>query len=185
MSRTSHITTITIPSGSNWTSEPHRHKSHTEYLSVKDGTALVTLGSQTQSWTASDGLITIERGVVHEWRRDPNDDGVLVVEEWTDPADGQKELFFRNLLSTMLDMTDLPSPAPAPTWMPFDWWLTLQLFPISHEFDNSPLLYSGLAGRPATYYILFVADLIGLMFGLRGKYKEYTPGGLYLKGKDN
>ncbi|MCJ1329984.1 hypothetical protein MMC10_006665 [Thelotrema lepadinum] len=178
-----HIVTITVPPGSDWTSEPHWHHSHTEFLSVKKGTALVTLGSHTHSITPSDGPVTIERGMIHEWRRDSSDSGVLIVEEWTDPADGEKELFFRNLCSALLDMTASPSHAPSPSWLPFDWWISLQLFLVFREFDNYPLFYSGVTSRPVTYLILRVAQFVGLILGLRGHYNEYTPERARVKGK--
>ena len=178
-----HVTTITVPPGSDWTSEPHWHLSHTEFLSVKNGTALVSLGSQTRSITPSDGSIVIERGTLHEWRRDPSDSSLLVVEEWTDPADGEKELFFRNLCSALLDMTSFPSRAPPPTWLSVDWWILLQLFLIFREFDNYPLLYYGVTSRLATYLILRIAQIFGLILGLRGHYNEYTPEKARVKGK--
>ena len=170
-----HVTTITIPRGSDWTSELHWHLSHTEYLSVKKGTALVTSGSQTRSLTPSGSAVVVERGTIHEWRRDPSDEGVLVMEEWTDPADGEKELFFRNLCSSLLDMTASPSRAPPPFWLSLDWWITLQLLLIFREFDNYPLFYSGITSRLATYLILPLAHLLGLMLGLRARYSNYTP----------
>ena len=180
-----HVTTITVPPGSDWTSEPHWHLSHTEYLSIKSGTALVTLGEKTKSLTPSAGAILVERGMLHEWRRDPNDNGVLIVEEWTDPADGQKELFFRNLCSALLDMTVTPSKVPAPSWLPFGWWITLQLFLIFREYDNYPLLYTGVASRPATYLALFAAAIFGQLLGLQSRYDEYTPDANNLRHKED
>ena len=171
-----HITTITVPPGSEWTSELHWHDSHREFLKIIQGSALVTVGSRTQSMTASTGLITIERGVLHEWRRDPNGNGDLIVEEWTDPADGQKELFFRNLCSSILDMTATPPCVASPRWFPLDWWITLQLFMVFKEFDNYPVLSSGTLMKPTTYVVLFLAQVLGYALGLRATYPQYMPG---------
>ena len=172
-----HVTTITIPPGSRWTSEPHWHLDHTEFLNIKQGTALVTLGSKTQSLTSAAGQIIVERGVIHEWRRDSDvDDGPLVVEEWTDPADGDKELFFRNLCSSIQDMTANPSRAPPPLGLPLDWWIWWQLLLIFREFDNYPVLHYRIGSGLTTYIVLGLAHLLGGIVGLKSWYKEYTPG---------
>ena len=170
-----HVTVITVPPKSLWTSGPHWHTSHTEFLKVRSGTALVTLGAVTRSFTAASGIITVKRGTIHEWRRDPSDDTVLVVEESTDPADGQKELFFRNLSSALLDMTATPSRAPAPLGIPTGWWINLQLFVIFKAFDNYPVLNTGPAGTFFTHSALYFAGIMGLLLGVKAVYNEYTP----------
>lgn len=62
--------------------------------------------------TPLDGVVIVPRGTVHEWRRSraplslaagEEDEEELVVREWTDPKDGQKESFFRNLNGLILD----------------------------------------------------------------------------------
>jgi len=99
----------------------------------------------------------------------------LVVKEWTDPADGQKEVFFRNLSSVILDCTkDGP---------PKEWWLSWQLFVVFWGLDNYPVFLK-VAGVPLigsllewalTHLILVAAVLAGKIVGLRSVYAEYTP----------
>src|SRR5690242_3345848 len=103
---TSPVVTITLPPHSTWTSGLHFPATHTEYLSIVKGTALVTLNGVTNTYTSSDGVITVPRYARHEWRRAPEiEEDELVVKEWTDPEDGEKEIFFRNLNSAILDAT--------------------------------------------------------------------------------
>lgn len=52
---------------------------------------------------AEDGIITVPVNARHEWRRVENGGEELVVREWTDPEDGEKEVFFRNLNSVLLE----------------------------------------------------------------------------------
>ena len=178
-----HVTVVTVPPKSAWSSGSHWHLAHTEFLKVKSGSALITLGTFTRSVTASSGPIAIERGVIHEWHRDPSDDALLVVEESTDPADGQKELFFRNLSSALLDMTAIPSRAPPPLGVPLGWWVNLQLLVIFKAFDNYPVLRPGLVGTFPTYSVLNTAAVLGLLLGVRAAYEEYTPANRLSKEK--
>lgn len=102
-----HAVTVTVPPQSTWTSGPHWHERHTEYLQVVDGLARIMLNGKTGVYGPSDGVIEIPRFTIHEWQREakgyaqPNsqDRKDLVVREWTLPADGQKEMFFRMLNS--------------------------------------------------------------------------------------
>lgn len=97
------------------------------------------------------------------------------MKEWTDPADGQKEVFFRNLSSVILDCTkDGP---------PSEWWLTWQLFVVFWGLDNYPV-FVALAWLPfigrmlewaLTHIVLFAAVLAGKLVGLKSAYGEYTP----------
>ncbi len=98
------------------------------------------------------------------------------MKEWTDPADGQKEVFFRNLSSVILDCTkDGP---------PNEWWLTWQLFVVFWGLDNYPvfvtLLWLPFIGQmlewALTHVLLCVAVLAGKLVGLKSAYGEYTPG---------
>ncbi|KAK6073464.1 hypothetical protein SCUP515_06799 [Seiridium cupressi] len=98
--------TITLPPKSTWTSGPHWHETHTEFLRVLSGAAEITLsGAVLPSVTRDDGIVTVPRGAVHEWRRSraANGEEDLVVREWTHPGDGAKEVFFRNLNGMVLD----------------------------------------------------------------------------------
>ncbi|KAK1216412.1 hypothetical protein PQX77_020965 [Marasmius sp. AFHP31] len=98
--------TITLPPQSTWTSGPHWHETHTEYLQVLSGHAEIRLGGKIlQSVGPDDGVITVPRYTIHEWKRSnfdgPEDD--LVMREWTDPKDGMKEVFFRSVNGLVLD----------------------------------------------------------------------------------
>lgn len=172
------IVHITVPTGSTWTSGFHWHEIHTEFLKVVKGTVAVTLGATTKNFSATDGVITVPRFARHEWRRaQPIEDGVdLVVEEWTDPADGEKEQFFRNISSVVLDNTK--------TGPPSEPWLGLQLFVIFAGLDNYPVFYSGPACLSVfsssiewavTHLVLRLSAIIGSLMGLRAIYPEYTP----------
>jgi len=153
----------------------HWHETHTEYLQIVRGTALVTLNKTTKAFTPEDGIITVPRFARHEWRRATAEGEELVVKEWTDPADGEKEVFFRNLSSVILDCTkDGP---------PTEWWLTWQLFVVFWGLDNYPVflgfgwlpLFGNILEGFITHAVLFVAGLLGKLVGLRSAYEEYTP----------
>jgi quercetin dioxygenase-like cupin family protein len=169
------VVTITLPPKSTWTSGLHWHETHTEYLQIVRGTALVTLNNASRTFAAEDGIITVPRFARHEWQRATPDGEELVVKEWTDPADGQKEIFFRNLSSVILDCTkDGP---------PNEWWLTWQLFVVFWGLDNYPvflnLVWLPLIGTmlewALTHVLLFAAVLTGKIIGLKSAYGEYTP----------
>lgn len=62
--------TIKLPPGSQWTSGPHWHDSHTEFLQVTAGHAELMLSDTTMpAVSAIDGVIIVPRGAIHEWRR--------------------------------------------------------------------------------------------------------------------
>lgn len=75
--------------------------------------------------TPTDGTIRIDRFVAHEWKRASANGEEVVVQEWTDMADGAKEVFFRNLNSVIVD-ADMERVGLA-TWIPPDWWMELQI----------------------------------------------------------
>lgn len=181
--------TITLPPGSPWTSGLHWHETHTEYLQIIQGVARITLNGVTENYTAADSIIVIPRFTRHEWHRadagqphpgttdsesQPAID--LIVREWTDPIDGQKEIFYRNLNSVILDATG--------TGPLNKFWVTLQLFMIFAVLDNYPVLYSWPQSLPflasafesaVTHVVLFLATFVGSVFGLMAVYDEYTP----------
>lgn len=179
---TPNLTIITISPSSAWTSGPHWHETHTEYLSIIRGAALVTLGKSTWIHTPSDGMIEIPRGQVHEWRRGPDADPEdLVVQEWTDPADGQKEVFFRMLNSFLTEPE--PTKMHASVWPSFvEGWLeryviTMQLFVIFATCDNWPVMFGqeGAFGSVLTHLVLGTMGMLGqLLLGLRPVYDEYV-----------
>ncbi len=163
-------TIITLPPRSSWTSGLHWHETHTEYLRVIRGAACVRLQGKTSIITPEDGLVTIPAFVKHEWMRASThgSDEDLVVKEWTSPADGEKEIFFRNLSSVIQE--DYRN-----AWIPVGWLITLQLFVIFGALDNYPIFVEGWAERWVTYVVLWVAGFVGRGLGLRGWYVEYSP----------
>ncbi|KAJ5585190.1 uncharacterized protein N7459_004990 [Penicillium hispanicum] len=183
-SPSSPVVTISIPPNSSWTSGPHWHETHTEYLRVIQGTAKVALSGHTRIVRPSDGIIVIPKFAVHEWSRvDPAGSGgevfdaeeTLVVEEWTDPTDGLKNVFFRNLNGVILDETQGGKSPPRS-----EWWLTLQLWVIFHGLDNWPVVVDGPLWLRwiITHLILRLGVFVGKLWHLQAIYPEYTPDGL-------
>jgi quercetin dioxygenase-like cupin family protein len=173
-------TTITLPPGSPWTSGLHWHETHTEYLQIIQGAAKVTLNGTTSTYTAEDGIIVVPCYARHEWHRadaaHPQSTTDLIVKEWTDPIDGQKEIFFRNLNSAILDANA--------AGLLNEIWLTLQLFMIFAVLDTYPVFWSGpkslrLGARVVewvvTHAVLRLALVLGGLLGLRAVWDEYTP----------
>ncbi|TKA75491.1 hypothetical protein B0A49_02022 [Cryomyces minteri] len=70
--------TITLPVGSTGRTGLHWHETHTEFLSVLQGVALITLGTVTETFRPADGTIAEEGAnlerlactVPDEWRED-------------------------------------------------------------------------------------------------------------------
>ena len=180
------VTTIILPVSSTWTSGLHWHETHTEYLEVSSGAAWVSLDGVSQVVTSADGPITVPKFARHEWRRPRRDeyphpeaaDVELVVREWTDPADGQKEIFFRNLNSVIIDTM-----GPGRDGMIDELWLTLQLFVIFYRLDNYPVLWNMkrpgkinfVLQRISAHCLLWFAMVAGKVLGAREAYDEYTP----------
>jgi hypothetical protein len=152
-------------------------------LQVVSGHAWVSISGISRIVSASDGHLVVSKFARHEWRRavagdgpsfeESWDDEELVVEEWTDPYDGEKEVFFRNLNSVIIDTIQNPT-----WWM--EWWLSLQLFVIFAEADNYPVFWSEWIENErlqylVTHFVLAVAETLGRLLGARGTYEEYTP----------
>lgn len=176
------LVTITIPPSSKWTSGPHWHEKHSEYLQIVQGKAIVTLGKSTWIHSPSDGIIEVKRGQIHEWKRYENASEVedLIVHEWTDPADGQKEVFFRMLNSFLMESEPqkLHHSLSAPSvvgWLE-QYMIPLQLFVIFAACDNWPVILGqqGLLGWTLTHLVLGFATSFGRLFlGLQPQYNEY------------
>ena len=171
---TPNVALITVPATSTWTSSPHWHETHTEYLEILQGTALVTLGRVTKPHTPSDGIVTVPRNTVHEWRRAAPGGEDLVVREWTDPSDGQKEVFFRMLNSFLTEPE--PGrlhrfPVRLPGWMV----VTVQMMLIFRACDNWPVVgKEGVVGWVLMRVVFGVAGVLGAVMGLKGVYPEYV-----------
>ncbi|KAI0838845.1 hypothetical protein F5Y06DRAFT_33657 [Hypoxylon sp. FL0890] len=173
--------TIRVPPGSTWTSGPHWHESHTEFLRVLAGRARVTLSGKTFVVGPEEGVVVVPRGVVHEWRRgdglggsedkgtgeDGEDGETLVVKEWTEPKDGAKEVFFRNLNGLILDAAEGGQSGGVR--------LELELWNLFWRADNYPVvLGDGWVGGVATKVVMGVAVALGWVLGCRGVYEEYS-----------
>lgn len=190
-----HRVTITIPNKSTWTSGPHWHETHDEYLQVLQGRALVRLGNQLREFGPEDGIIEVPKYTVHEWRRAPGNhlQQALVAREWTVPEDGQKEGFFRMLNSfltepqaALLYQPPISMPEWAERWIE-RWTVTLQLFIIFRSWDNWPVLYgndSGWVSWMVTHVTFWVSSWVGFVFGLHGVYDEYIDQSALVRGRD-
>ncbi|OTB08949.1 hypothetical protein M426DRAFT_6980 [Hypoxylon sp. CI-4A] len=77
---------------------PHWHKNHSEYLTVLEGRAEVTLDGEKVILQAGDPAVRVPRRVVHSMRGFEGER--LVLRESADPAGIYKALFFNDLLST-------------------------------------------------------------------------------------
>jgi mannose-6-phosphate isomerase-like protein (cupin superfamily) len=207
-----HRVRITVPAGSRWSSGLHWHETHTEYLRVVSGRARVRLGDVTKVFGASDGEVRVDRSVWHQWEAD---DGVstgegkeegegddLVVEERTEPEDGDKAVFFWNLNGVILSASAKKPGWRVPKWLwglGLDFWVTLNLFVIFGRLDNVPVFLDlrwwlarlGLRLRPVqgsitaqaidlvdwavSHAVLALAGWVGWLFGVQAVAREYTP----------
>lgn len=185
---------ITLPAGSAWSSGPHWHETHTEFLQVLRGAAQVTLaGTVLAAVTAEDGVVTVPRGIVHEWKRSSSlaREEELVVREWTDPRDGDKEVFFRNLNGMILDFVkgreemsrEVDEAKRAMSWVERyggKWMLENELRCLFWKCDNWPILlrqdswWPGWAQWAVTKTVLGGSVLLGGCVGRGGVYKEYS-----------
>ncbi|ETS81453.1 hypothetical protein PFICI_06455 [Pestalotiopsis fici W106-1] len=188
--------TITLPVGSAWSSGPHWHESHTEFLQVLSGAAEVTLaGTVLPAVTAQDGVVTVPRGAVHEWRRSSQrtagDEEELVVREWTDPRDGDKEVFFRNLNGMILDFVksrreitgESGGGKKKVSWFELyggEWMLENELRCLFWKCDNWPVLLRQDSWWPdwaqwvVTKTVLGASLVVGKCVGRGGVYSEYS-----------
>lgn len=103
----------------------------------------------------------------------------LILEEWTDPADGQKEIFFRNLFSTALE----PQYQSNKSWLG-ELWKTLQIMCVMWELDNYFVLvdfggwrggWRALLEAAFTYTVMGCMVTLGRLCGCRAVSEEYTP----------
>lgn len=140
-------------------------------------TLIPSTGRITKAYTPADDTIRIDRFVIHEWKRASVNGEEVVVQEWTDPADGAKEVFFRNLNSAILD-ADMERVGVA-KWIPASWWMELQILTICAGMDNYPILVEAwgtwMAMRTLMIVILKTVALLCSFMGFRAWYEEYTP----------
>ncbi|KAF2966394.1 hypothetical protein GQX73_g7177 [Xylaria multiplex] len=199
-------TIITLPSGSIWSSGLHFHATHDEYLVVQRGSVRVRRDSEVQTVTVRPSDAPVE---VAYPARDSNlslDGEDVVVVERTDPADGEKPVFFWNLNGVILQQR--------PWWWPMEglwaWWILLQLFVIFVELDNVPVmldvkgwlvrarLYGALsqlmgetsvnrcakrADERWSLLVLRAVHWVGRMLGVRAVRREFMPKDAYERWK--
>ena len=204
-------TIVTMRPGSSYTTSLHWHVTHTEYIRVISGAALITVSNKSKVYTAEDGIAVIPRCARHEWMRfdrpahllpkpqrevqkkwmeEQGEDVIeelremdLVAEEWTDPRDGEKEVFFRNIFST----------AGESQWKE-RWWggtlILLQMMLVMWELDNLVVLvdlggagdgsgWRGAVETAVTYAVMWSAAMTGRALGLKAVHEEYTPKHLF------
>ena len=198
-------TTITIRAGSPIGTGLHWHVAHIEYIKVLQGAALIYLSGTSKIVTKDDGVVEIPRYARHEWmrfdrpahllareqRRVPEEwtrekgkeetkalMGMdLVAEEWTEPRDGQKEIFFRNLFSVV----DEPGYGFGVLGGLYKMLATTC---VMWELDNYPVFVDigGWKGGlremvegSLTYAIMGLLMLVGRLLGLKAVNEEYTP----------
>lgn len=98
----------------------------------------------------------------------------ISVEEWTKPADGHKQIFFRNFSGVMGEMKGEES-----EWKFKDKiWLGVSSLTIMHDFDGYPAMFDGKftsVERPFVHGVLAAVSWVGRSFGLKSMYDEYTP----------
>jgi hypothetical protein len=124
-------------------------------------------------------------------------DEEVVVEEWTDPSDLGKPLFFWNLngvVTAPADSVILSLPQRIVKAGLMGWWIPFQLFVIFWELDNWPVFLKlrgamGDLGRlsyinryveriveyAVTFVVLFAAKLLGWLAGVRAVERSRTP----------
>ncbi|KPI43027.1 uncharacterized protein AB675_1832 [Cyphellophora attinorum] len=177
-----YATRVTIPAGSPWTPAPHWHEGYTEYVACISGRLLVRLNGVDKVVTPDDGPQVIDKGVVHEFMRadlhgypktpGKGDGGDVVAEEWTDPADGMKHVFFRNLFSVLEDQKY------------FGWKFVPQVMYSLRRHDNwNVMLGSGKGGVgwfgwTVTHTVYALGEGVAKLIGLRPWYEEYIPANL-------
>ncbi|CAD6583768.1 MAG: hypothetical protein ASARMPRED_001502 [Alectoria sarmentosa] len=200
-------TIINFHVGSEITTQYHWHTTHTEYLRVITGAALIMVSGVSKIYTAKDGAAQVPRYARHEWMRFDRPARLLnkgqreaqeayfqehgreeveklkgedlIAEEWTDPADGQKEIFFRNIFSTLSE----PQYQSNTSWLG-ELWKTLQLMCVMWELDNYVVLvdfggwrggWRNLVEAAFTYGVMGFLMTLGRIFGCKAVSEEYTP----------
>lgn len=124
---------LTIPVGSAFTTGHHWHNDHAEHFKVLAGALLVTLNNKSFVVTDASPVVTVPRKARHElmrwdcpgrkghqkaaqeiFKKDMLAKGEsktleklrtqdVESDEWTTPADGEKEVFFRNICGAFLE----------------------------------------------------------------------------------
>lgn len=185
-----------------------------KFLSAKAGGEVSLRGGE----LLKSGLeLKVDRYVRHNWGRadvrlasrrfgrrvdtappeDQNEE--VIVEEWTDPSDIIKPLFFWNLNGVITALQDAPLSRKQSVIEVIlgSWWIPLQLFIIFWDLDNWPVFlsmrgisspYLGenlgrelecLAEHVMTFIVLFAAKVFGRLNGIRAVSQGRTPDELW------
>jgi hypothetical protein len=160
-------------------------------------------------------VIQVPRYARHEWKRaeqwyggqhhigarlrKPEDvEDEVVVEEWTDPSDLGKPLFFWNLngfITAPKEHNILSLPQQMAKGVLKNFWIPFQLFIIFWDLDNWPVFFSarGMLGpqlgvKPWVYryvegpleymitlFVLFSVKILGWLIGVRSVEHQWTP----------
>ncbi|KAG9028523.1 hypothetical protein FRB95_006384 [Tulasnella sp. JGI-2019a] len=152
-----------------------------EFHKVLSGRALITLDGITREYTPQDDEIVIRPFVKHLIRRadafrpegELGDREDLVLRERTEPADREKEVFFRNGISALIDANGGPGQmGPRLFVQGLAMFSETDMYPVVTE--NGPTWF----GRYATYAMILLGVILAKVFGIKGIYDEYTPGEL-------
>lgn len=165
------MTQITLPERSTWTPGLHWHEQHVEHFKVVKGRVLISLDGVVKLVTPDDGPQRVERSVIHEFMRadhskvaSEKDSGDVITEEWTDPDDGVKHVFFRNIFSTLEDAGKY--------WKS---WTFLQALYVAAHSDDWVQVVPGRLSWVATHVMYAAVRGVGDMLGLKPWQEEYTP----------
>lgn len=167
-------TRIRLPEQSTWSPSPHWHEIYTEYFKVIQGRVLLTVNGETRCVTPEDGIQRVDRFVVHDFCRadkhlsdEEKDGGDVVTEEWTDPADGMKHVFFRNIFSTLQDADKY-----------WGLWTNLQALTTASTYDNFIQIVPGRGSYIATHSLYAIVWVFAKLTGICAWQPEYTPNDL-------
>lgn len=118
---------------------------------VKSGLEIVVNRYARHNWGRAEGYWVDRKLHLHRTLVHPEDVGdEVIVEEWTDPSDITKPLFFWNLngIITAPLGTPLPRMQALARLLLGSWWIAFQLLIIFWDFDNWPVFFGpGIAAR--------------------------------------
>ncbi|KAI9709394.1 MAG: hypothetical protein M1828_002515 [Chrysothrix sp. TS-e1954] len=164
-------TRIIMHKNSKWTPGAHWHERYVEYFRVLQGRVRIITNGMPREVVESDGEQQIDKYVVHEFMRadvdaesGEGDDADVVVEERVEPADGTKEVFFRNVFGVLQDSDRA-----------FGRWTALQITLTCAHLDNFDVYLAGPLQYYATHVIHAIAKVCGPMAGFQPWYNNYTP----------
>jgi hypothetical protein len=167
---------------------------------LKEGLVVEVPRYARHNWGRADERVMGRYYGFHTQITRPRDaDQGVVVEEWTDPADIAKPLFFWNLNGVITAPQDvvLPLPQSVLKWALGVWWVPFQLFVIFWELDNWPVFLdlrgllqpqlgfkiAGVIENVAEYImtlmVLFAAKIVGWLVGVRAVEQGRTPDALW------